>query len=165
MWRNGESQSTTPSAPSRPPVEPSSAARPASGGAGVGVNRAESNSWLPAKMKVKGEISGNEDLLVDGNVEGPISVGQHRLILGRDGQVNGGLTASQLVIYGKVDGNRSVGTESIEIKKDASVIGHTTRHIVIEDRAIFKGTIDIGDNKQTDSKADKPVTRAASASA
>ena len=165
MWRNGESQSTPPNSPSRPAVEPSSAPKVAHGG--TGVNRTDSNSWLPAKMKVKGEISGNEDLLVDGNVEGPISVGPHRLVVGRDGQVTGGLTASQLVIYGKVDGDRSVGTESIEIKKDASVVGHlTTRHIVIEDGAQFKGTIDIGDSKQTDSradKADKAITRAASA--
>jgi len=162
MWRNEESKSAAASSPSRPPVEPSSAAKPTS--SATGVSRAESNSWLPAQMKVKGEISGNEDLLVDGTVEGPISVGQHRLIVGHDGQVTGGLTASQLVIYGKVDGDRSVGTESIEIKKDASVTGHlTTRHIVIEDGAIFKGTIDIGDSKQTDSKADKPISRAASA--
>ena len=165
MWRNGESQSTTPSSPSRPAVESSSAAKLPNGGTG---NRTDSNSWLPAKMKVKGEISGNEDLLVDGNVEGPISVGQHRLIVGRDGEVTGALAASQLVIYGKVDGDRSVGTESIEIKKDASVIGHlTTRHIVIEDGAQFKGTIDIGESKQTDAKADKAdkaIARAASAS-
>ncbi len=87
--------------------------------------------------------------------------------MGRDGEVTGALTASQLVIYGKVDGDRSVGTESIEIKKDASVIGHlTTRHIVIEDGAQFKGTIDIGESKQADVKAnkgDKAITRAASA--
>jgi cytoskeletal protein CcmA (bactofilin family) len=164
MWRNGQSQSTTPSSPSRPVVEPSSAAKPAD--AGSSVNKAESNSWLPAQMKVKGEISGNEDFLIDGIVQGPISVGQHRLVVGHEGHVTGGLTASRLVIYGKVDGDRSVGTESIEIKKDASVTGHlTTRHIVIEDGAIFKGTIDIGDSKQTDSKADKPITRAVSASA
>lgn len=164
MWRNGESQSTPPSSPSRPAVESSSV--PKLPNSGTGVNRAESNSWLPAKMKVKGEISGNEDLLVDGKVEGSISVGQHRLVVGRDGQVTGALTASQIVIYGKVDGDRSVGSESIEIKKDASVTGHlTTRHIVVEDGALFKGTIDIGDGKQTDSKVDKPITRAASASA
>ena len=92
MWRNGESQSTTPSSSSRPAVESSSAAKLPN--SGTGVNRTDSNSWLPAKMRVKGEISGNEDLLVDGNVEGPISVGQHRLTAGRDGEVTGGLTGS-----------------------------------------------------------------------
>jgi hypothetical protein len=44
-------------------------------------------------MRVKGEISGNEDLLVDGKVEGPISVGEHKLTVGHDGQVTGGLAA------------------------------------------------------------------------
>jgi cytoskeletal protein CcmA (bactofilin family) len=123
----------------------------------------DSNSWLAATMRVKGEISGNEDLLVDGNVEGPISLGQHRLVVGRDGEVAGGLTAREIVIYGKVDGNRNVGTESIDIKKGASAVGHlTTRHIVIEDGANFKGTIDIGESSK---QADKAIARAASASA
>jgi cytoskeletal protein CcmA (bactofilin family) len=107
-------------------------------------------------MRVKGEISGNEDLLVDGKVEGPISVGQHRLTVGHDGQVTGGLAAREIIIYGKVDGNRSVVSESIEIKKDASVIGNlSTRRIVIEEGADFKGSIEIGkSSEQVDSKLD-----------
>jgi cytoskeletal protein CcmA (bactofilin family) len=106
-------------------------------------------------MKVKGEISGNEDLLVDGKVEGPISVGQHRLTVGHNGQVTGGLAAREIIIYGKVEGNLSA-SESIEIKKDASVIGDlTTQRIVIEDGAGFKGSIEIAkSSKQVDSKLD-----------
>ena len=167
MWGNGESQTIVPSTPSRPAAEVSSAPKlPANGGAAV-AKTADSNSWLPATMRLKGEISGNEDLLIDGKVEGAVSVGQHKLIVGRDGQVTGGLAAREIVIYGKVDGDRSVGTESIEIKKDASVIGHlTTRHIVIEDGAVFRGSIDIGEsNKEADSKMQKVIARAASASA
>ena len=114
MWRNGESQSTPPSSPSRPAVESSSAAK-----ASQWRHRRQQDRFqlvVACEDESEGEISGNEDLLVDGHVEGPISVGQHRLIVGRDGEVTGALTASQLVIYGKVDGDRSVGTESIEIQ-------------------------------------------------
>lgn len=145
MWRNKESQSTAPGASTA----------------------THATSWLSPTMRVKGEISGNEDLLVDGKVEGPVSVGQHRLTVGHNGQVTGGLAAREIIIYGKVDGNRSLVSESIEIKKGASVVGAVTmRRIVIEDGAGFKGSIKIEESsKQVDSNPDKPIARTRSASA
>ena len=168
MWRNKESPSTARGASSERLMEPSSGPKvPANSGDPTG-RTAHATSWLAPTMKVTGEISGNEDLLVDGKVEGPISVAQHRLIVGRNGQVTGELAAHEIIIYGKVDGNRSVVSESIEIKKDASVIGDlTTRRIVIEDGAAFKGSIDIEKSeKQVDSNLGNPFpARIASKSA
>jgi cytoskeletal protein CcmA (bactofilin family) len=83
-------------------------------------------------MSAKGEISGNEDLLVDGKVEGPISLGQQRLIVGHTGHVTGGLTAREIVIHGKVDGGRSLVGESIEISRDAVVVGDVTHSAFTE---------------------------------
>jgi cytoskeletal protein CcmA (bactofilin family) len=150
MWRNKESQSTAPSASSN--VSATSMAK-------------DATSWLSPTMKVKGEISGNEDLLVDGKVEGSISVGQQRLTVGHNGHVTGGLTAREIIIYGKVDGNHDMVSESIEIKKDASIIGDVkTRRIVIEDGAGFKGSIEES-SKQVDANLDKPIARTLSKSA
>jgi len=166
MWRNKQSQSTAPSASSGRVGETSSAPKvPANSGSPT--RTAHATSWLAPTMRVKGEISGNEDLLVNGKVEGPISVGEHRLTVGHNGQVTGGLAAREIIIYGKVDGNRSVVSESIEIKKGASVIGDlTTQRIVIEDGASFKGSIDIEKSeKQADLKMDNPIAQAASKSA
>lgn len=171
MWRNKESQSNAPSA-GRTAQSSSSPKTPAHSGSQTGVT-AQASSWLTPSMKVKGAISGNEDLLVDGKVEGPISVGEHRLTVGREGQVIGGLAAREIIIYGKVEGNQSVVGESIEIKKDASMIGNvTTRRIVIEDGGAFKGSIDIEENgkqaqigKQAESKPEESTVRALSKSA
>ena len=167
MWRNKESQSTAPSASSGRIAENSSTPKvPGSIGSTSGT-RAPASSWLPPSMRLKGEISGNEDLVVDGKVEGSISVGEHKLTVGRNGQVSGGLAAREIVIYGKVEGNHSVISESIEIKKEASVVGNvTTRRIVIEDGAGFKGSIEIVESgKQLDSSMDNSVSRALSKSA
>jgi cytoskeletal protein CcmA (bactofilin family) len=125
------------------------------------------SSWLTASMRVKGQISGDGDLLVDGKVEGPVSLGEHKLTVGQNGQVTGGLAAREIIIYGKVDGNQAVVGESIEIKKDASMIGNvTTRRIVIEDGASFKGSIEIEESgKQTGAKAEDSTARALSTSA
>ena len=168
MWRKNESQSTAPSASSGRALETPSASKVSTNSGGATAGAAVPASWLAPTMRLKGEISGNEDLLVDGKVEGPISVGQHRLIVGRNGQVTGGLAALEIIIYGKVDGNCSVVSESIEIKKNASVIGElTTQRIVIEDGASFKGSIEIEKSqKQVDSKLDNSfLVRAASKSA
>jgi cytoskeletal protein CcmA (bactofilin family) len=118
-------------------------------------------------MRLKGEISGNEDLLVDGKVEGSISLGEHRLTVGHNGQVTGGLAAREIIIHGKVDGNHKVVSESIEIKKNALVVGDVTaRRIVIEDGAGFKGSIEIEESsKQVDVNLDNLVVRKLSTSA
>jgi cytoskeletal protein CcmA (bactofilin family) len=156
MWRNKQSQSAAPSASSGRVVDRSSAPKvPASSGSPTSTT-ALAASWLAPTMKVKGEICGDEDLLVDGKVEGSVSVGQHRLAVGRNGQVTGGLAAREIIIHGKVEGNFSVVSKSIEIMKDASVIGDlTTQRIVIEDGASFKGSIEIEkSDKQVDSQLD-----------
>ncbi len=167
MWRNKESQSTAPGAASGRAAENSSAAKAPANSGGPGGTTVHAGSWLTQTMKVKGQISGNEDLLVDGKVEGPISVGEHRLTVGQNGHVTGGLAAREIIICGKVDGNQAVVGESIEIKKDASVIGTvTTRRIVIEDGAEFKGNIEIQESGQrANSKAGSSTEQALSKSA
>jgi cytoskeletal protein CcmA (bactofilin family) len=167
VWRNKESQSTAPGAASGRAAENSSAAKAPTNSGGPGGTTAHEGSWLTPTMKVKGQISGNEDLLVDGKVEGPISVGEHRLTVGQNGHVTGGLAAREIIICGKVDGNQAVVGESIEIKKDASMIGTvTTRRIVIEDGAGFKGSIEIQESgQQASSKAESSTEQALSKSA
>lgn len=155
MWRNKESQSTAPGpASGRLEGNPSPSTSPTNTGGPDGTTT-HTGSWLTPTLKVKGQVSGMEDLLVDGKVEGPISVGEHRLIVGQTGHVTGGLAAREIIIYGKVDGDEAVVGESIEIKKDASMIGNVkTRRIVIEDGAGFKGSIEIQESgKETSLKA------------
>jgi cytoskeletal protein CcmA (bactofilin family) len=94
-------------------------------------------------LVVKAEISGSEDLQIDGVVEGPISLENQRLTVGRTAQLNSEVLAREVVIYGKVEGNLRV-RERVEIRKDGSVIGDiTTARISIEDGAYFKGRIEI----------------------
>lgn len=170
MWRNKESQTTAPGAGSAR-VGYSSSSKAVTNGPDDAT--ANASSWLTPTLRVKGQISGNEDLVVDGKVDGSISVGEHRLTVGQNGQVTGGLAAREIVICGKVDGNQAVVGESIEIKKDASVIGNVrTRRIVIEDGAGFKGNIEIqeGDKQsspraETSAKAEGSTGRALSKSA
>lgn len=98
---------------------------------------------LGASLHVKGEITGHEDLLVDGSVEGLIQLEDRKLTVGASAKVNADVVAREVVVYGNVKGNLRA-RDRIEIKKDGSVVGDlTTARIMIEDGAYFKGSIEI----------------------
>ena len=98
---------------------------------------------LGSSLHFKGEISGNEDLHVDGSVEGLIHLDDRKLTVGASAKVTADVIAREVVVYGNVKGNLQA-RDRIEIKKDGSVIGDlTTARIMIEDGAYFKGSIEI----------------------
>ena len=104
---------------------------------------ARNTAVLGATIEVKGKISGEEDLQVDGKVEGPVALNGQRLTVGRTGQLSSEISAREVVVYGKVTGNLRA-RDRVEIKKDGSVIGDIwTARISIEDGAYFKGRIEI----------------------
>lgn len=108
---------------------------------------------------VKGELSGSEDLYLDGEVEGSIELKGHSLTIGPHGRVKANVHARDVVVHGKVEGNVR-GTERVELKKSAVLVGDIfTQRIVIEDGAFFKGGIDIQKDAKTEPKHDaKPAT-------
>jgi len=108
-----------------------------------GMAAARNLACIGASLEIKGRISGEEDLQIDGKVEGPVALRGHRLTIGRSGQLNSEISARELVVYGKVTGNVNA-SDRVEIKKDGAVIGDIqTARISIEDGAIFKGRIEI----------------------
>ena len=130
----------------------------------LGATADRSTARLGSSLHVKGEISGNEDLLIDGTVEGLIQLDERKLTVGTTAKLTADINARDVVVYGYVKGNvRAKGR--IEIKKDGSVHGNlTTAQIMIEDGADFKGSIEI--DRSAAEEADKNVSsRAAAAGA
>jgi cytoskeletal protein CcmA (bactofilin family) len=104
---------------------------------------AGSTAHVGAGLHIKGEITGNEDLHVDGSIEGSIQLGKRKLTVGASGKVTADVVAREVVVYGTSKGNLRA-EDCIEIKKDGSVVGElTTARIIIEDGAHFKGSIEI----------------------
>jgi cytoskeletal protein CcmA (bactofilin family) len=120
--------------------------------------------WLGSSLHVKGDITGTEDLLIDGSVEGMVELDERKLTVGPTAKVTADINARDVVVYGFVKGNVHAKGR-IEIKKDGSVIGNlTTAQIMIEDGADFKGSIEI--DRSEAKVADKNVSsRAAAAGA
>ena len=115
---------------------------------------------------IKGELSGSEDLYLDGEVEGTIELRNHSLTIGPNGRVRASIHARDIVVHGKVDGAVHAG-ERVELKKTAVLVGDiSTRRIAIEEGAYFKGGIDIQREAPKPAQQERePVVVASSATA
>jgi cytoskeletal protein CcmA (bactofilin family) len=116
-------------------------------------------SWLGPALKIKGQISGHEDLHVECVIEGPISVAGHRLTVGQNAHVKSEIIALEIVVSGEASGNLTA-KDRVEIKRVGSVTGNvTTSRIMIEDGAYFKGSVEIVRKPQPDLNLDSLLAR------
>ena len=121
------------------PSQPSGPALTAVEGTTQIINEAR----LGPSLQMRGEITGAEDLVIDGSFEGIVQLNERSLIVGTTGNVTADIVAGEVVVYGSVKGNVRAKNR-IEIKKGGSVTGDlTTPQILIEDGAFFKGSIEI----------------------
>ncbi len=98
---------------------------------------------LGRSVMIKGELTGSEDLYVDGTVEGTIQLPGSNLMVGPNGRVRAGIHARGVIIEGKVDGDIEA-SERVELRKTAVLMGSiVTQRVVIEDGAYFKGGVDV----------------------
>ena len=133
-----------------------------------GTTSSGATARLGASLHIKGEITGNEDLQIDGSVEGLVQLEDRKLVVGASARVTADIIAREIMVYGNVKGNLRA-RDRIEIKKDGSVVGDlTTARIMIEDGAYFKGSIEIDKAGEAgeSNDIDKPAyTRASRSSA
>lgn len=121
------------------------------------------DGWLGSSLRVKGDISGTEDLLINGAIEGLIQLDGRKLTVGTTAKLTADINARDVVVYGYVKGNVHA-TGKIEIKKGGAVNGNlTTAQILIEDGADFRGSIEI--DRSTEKEAGKNVPSRAAAAA
>jgi len=100
-------------------------------------------AMIGKSVVIKGDLSGSEDLYIDGQVEGSIDLRHHSLTVGPNGNVKAGISAKSIIIQGKVDGSLTA-SDRLDLRKSAVVTGDvTTQRIAIEEGAFLKGKVDI----------------------
>jgi cytoskeletal protein CcmA (bactofilin family) len=100
-------------------------------------------AYIGKSVVIKGELSGSEDLYIDGTVEGTIQLQGNNLVVGPNGHVHADVSAKVVVIQGKVEGNIQA-SERAELRKSAVIVGDiVTQRIAMEDGAYVKGKIEI----------------------
>jgi cytoskeletal protein CcmA (bactofilin family) len=98
---------------------------------------------------IRGELKGSEDLIIDGQVEGTISLAEGRLTIGPDANVAADLTAKEVLILGHVKGN-IVATGRVELRAGSNVEGDVKAlRLAVEDNAIFRGKVDLTQGART----------------
>ena len=126
----GRTQGSFGVAPGRP--EPPRMTAPVGGTANIG-----------RSVLIKGELSGSEDIYLDGTVEGSIELPANNLAIGPNGRVRAGIRARGVIIEGKVEGDIEA-SERVELRKTAVLTGSiVTQRVSIEDGAYFKGGVDV----------------------
>jgi cytoskeletal protein CcmA (bactofilin family) len=145
MWSRKKPDAPRTAKPEPKDLQANQPSRPASTTV-EGTTQIRKEARLGPSLQMKGEITGSEDLVIDGSFEGIVQLNERSLIVGTTGNVTADIIAGEVVVYGSVKGNVRAKNR-IEIKKDGSVTGNlTTPQILIEDGAFFKGSIEIGRN-------------------
>jgi len=109
--------------------------------------KSQNTSHLGPNIKIEGEVSGNEDLVIHGQIKGKIQLDKQRLIIEHNGNIQAEIQAGEVTIKGKIKGN-ILASEKVTITKDGSMTGEITApRISIEDGAQFKGSVKMDSNK------------------
>lgn len=110
---------------------------------------------------IKGEVTGEEDLLIQGKVEGKINLNGNQVTVGESGEVRADVQAKVIQINGKVTGDITAN-EKVIISKSGNVHGNIVApRVTLEDGALFKGSIDMDPAGKTAVVAHQPVQSAA----
>jgi cytoskeletal protein CcmA (bactofilin family) len=106
---------------------------------------AEGSTFIGRSVTIRGELSGKEDLYMDGTVEGTITLPEGRLTVGPNARVMADLDARDVVIYGLVEGKiRAAGR--VELRESAVVKGDiVAERLSIEENASMKGKVELSE--------------------
>ena len=95
-------------------------------------------------IRIKGEITGKEDLFIDGNLEGKLDLSGASVTVGPNGKVKADIQAREIIVRGSVNGKLS-GRDRVQLWNSGSVIGEVqTERLAIEDGAVLRGKVEAG---------------------
>jgi len=101
-------------------------------------------AWIGKAVRVEGKVISEEDLTIDGDVEGSIELGGHCLTIGQEARIRADLVAKTVTISGKVNGNvRAV--DKVDLRATGSVDGNITApRFVMAEGAMVMGKVQAG---------------------
>ncbi len=141
MWGRkdqDDNRTTTTESPASP--SPKAAAAPA---APRGASMESGKAKVGPSIQIKGELIGNEDLVIEGKVEGVVRLRDHHLTIGNKADIRATVEAKSIKVEGKVTGDVVAG-EKVELAAGSTLLGDiVSPRITISDGARFKGSVDM----------------------
>ena len=148
MWKKEDSKTQGVPEISNGPGVPANSATPNFGGAretsGGPPVSTRASACISQGIRIKGEITGSEDLFVDGSVEGKLNLASGNLTVGPNGTVKADVTAREVIVRGQVEGKIS-GRDRVQLWSTGHVVGEVqTQRLAIEDGAVLRGKVEAG---------------------
>lgn len=113
------------------------------GEAATNTPRPAARAVIGPSIVVKGELSGNEDVLIHGRVEGKVELREHSLTVGKEGFAKANVWAKSVFIEGEVEGDLHA-EDRVVIRQSGNIRGNIfSPRVSLEDGARFKGSIDM----------------------
>ncbi len=136
IWKKSEAEEA--SIPVQPQPQPPAAPSPRNP-----PQATKERALIGSSIEIKGNLSGAEDLHIEGRVEGKIELLQCSVTVGKSGRVNADITSRTIVVLGEVNGDM-YGEEQIILRQSSTVNGNLfAPRVTLEDGARFKGSIDM----------------------
>ena len=146
MWKRNdipESTDATPSATTPAPVASTPSPAPVAAPAPAPVSSESRSATLGHSVVINGELTGEEDLTIEGRVDGSIKSRQHSVIIGQQAVIKAQIFAKDVVVLGNVVGDITASAK-IEIRPQGSVEGDlVSPAVAIAEGATFRGSIDM----------------------
>ena len=93
-------------------------------------------------VQIRGEVRGSEDLMVDGHVEGTITLIDSRLTIGPNAHVAANVSAKDVILLGQLSGNVTA-TGKVELRDGCDLVGDiSAARLSIEESAVFRGKVE-----------------------
>jgi cytoskeletal protein CcmA (bactofilin family) len=113
-------------------------------------------------IRIQGDVSGDEDLLIQGHVKGSVTLEQNAVTVGSEGEVHASIQARLVTVEGRVVGDL-IAEERVILRSSARVEGDiTSPRVVLEDGANFRGGIDMGERPGASKSTSQTSTSAGS---
>jgi len=143
MWKKSESSEesnpqSTPAPQATPPAAPRTPVPVQSARAVIG-----------STISIKGDLIGEEDLLIEGRVEGKIEFRHHSVVVGKNGRIKADIHGKTITVEGNVEGNL-FGEEQLVVRQSGTVRGNiVSPRVALEDGSNFKGSIDMSPKEKS----------------
>jgi cytoskeletal protein CcmA (bactofilin family) len=127
---------------------PAPSPSPAPAAASEPQRRPSERATIGPSIFIKGDLSGEEDLVIEGRVEGKVDLKQNNVTVGKNGRVKADVFGKVVVIEGEVDGNVFAREQAI-LRQSGAIRGNITApRVILEDGSRFKGSIDMEPPKE-----------------
>jgi cytoskeletal protein CcmA (bactofilin family) len=119
---------------------------------------AEGSTVIGKSVIIRGELSGNEDLYIDGDIEGTITLQESRLTIGPNANVKADISVRDVIIFGHLTGNIHASGR-VDLRQSAFVGGDIfAGRLSIEESAILKGRVELKAAIESQSKSSPAVS-------